>query len=63
MSASRASHHGRHRRRWVESRVADLQRIYDPWKLQQIDGMYTLSTLGQFRADLEDAARLRRLLP
>jgi hypothetical protein len=44
-----------------ESRVADLRRIRALWGNGQIDGMYTLATLDRFRADLEDAARLRGL--
>lgn len=46
-----------------KSRRADLKRIYDLWASYQIDGMYSLATLGQFRHDVEDAARLRGLLP
>lgn len=42
-----------------KSRQADLRRIYALWESDQIDGMYTLATLGDFRADLEEAARLR----
>ncbi|NCL78249.1 hypothetical protein AIIKEEIJ_06225 [Rhodococcus sp. YH1] len=45
-----------------KSRQADLRRIHQLWVDQQIDGMYTLATLDRFRHDLEDAARLRRLL-
>jgi hypothetical protein len=32
------------------------------WIDRQIDRMYTLATLDQFRDDVEDAARLRKLL-
>jgi hypothetical protein len=46
-----------------KSRQADLRRLYDLWERQQIDGMYTLATLDDFRQDLEQAARLRGLLP
>ena len=46
-----------------KSRRADLQRIHQLWETRQIDGMYTLATLDSFRADLEEAARLRGLLP
>lgn len=46
-----------------KSRQADLKRIHQLWVDQQIDGLYTLSTLDRFRADLADAARLRRLIP
>lgn len=45
-----------------KSRLADLRRIHELWVNQQIDGMYTLATLDQFRDDLEEAARLRGLL-
>ncbi|MEO6702311.1 MAG: hypothetical protein ABI140_01220 [Jatrophihabitantaceae bacterium] len=46
-----------------KSRMADLTRIYQLWESKQIDGMYTLATLSVFREDLEEAARLRGLLP
>lgn len=42
-----------------KSRQADLRRIHDLWQDRQIDGMYTLATLTQFRADLQHAAQLR----
>lgn len=45
-----------------KSRQADLRRIHALWVSQQIDGMYTLATLDQFRDDLEEAARLRQLI-
>jgi hypothetical protein len=45
-----------------KSRLADLRRIYKLWESQQIDGMYSLATLDQFRRDLEEAAKLRSLL-
>ena len=45
-----------------KSRISDLRRIYELWATQRIDGMYTLSSLDAFARDLEDAARLRRLL-
>lgn len=45
-----------------KSRQSDLRKIHDLWRDEAIDGMYTLATLGDFRADLEEAARLRRLL-
>lgn len=45
-----------------KSRLADLRRIHELWVNQQIDGMYTLATLDQFRDDLEEAARLRGLI-
>lgn len=46
-----------------KNRVKDLRRIYKLWESEQIDGMYTLATLGSFRTDLQQAARLRGLLP
>jgi len=45
-----------------KSRVADLRRIHQLWVDGEIDGMYTLATLEAFRDDLEEAARLRRLI-
>lgn len=45
-----------------KSRKADLRRIHGLWETQQIDGMYTLATLDQFRNDLEEAAKLRQLI-
>jgi hypothetical protein len=46
-----------------KNRVNDLRRIYGLWERRQIDGMYTLATLDRFRDDLQQAARLRGLLP
>lgn len=40
----------------------DLRKIHALWQSGQIDGMYTLATLDDFRTDLEHAARLRGLL-
>lgn len=45
-----------------KSRKADLQRIHHLWQIDQIDGMYTLATLADFRRDLASAA-LRLNLP
>ncbi|WIM87894.1 hypothetical protein PT015_24265 [Candidatus Mycobacterium wuenschmannii] len=45
-----------------KSRRADLRRIHALWVNNQIDGLYTVANLSQFRADLETAARLRQLL-
>ncbi|ETW24051.1 hypothetical protein MGAST_10660 [Mycobacterium gastri 'Wayne'] len=45
-----------------KSRQADLRRIHFLWTNKQIDGMYTLSNLDQFRDDLALAARLRHLI-
>lgn len=44
-----------------KSRQADLKRIHHLWETDEIDGMYTLASLDQFRIDLENAARLRGL--
>lgn len=46
-----------------KNRSADLRKIYRLWEEQRIDGMYTLATLDEFRAQLSTAARLRGLLP
>lgn len=45
-----------------KSRAADLRRIYELRAAERIDGLYTLSSLGDFRADLEEAARRLGLL-
>lgn len=45
-----------------KSRRADLRRIHDLWTTNDIDGLYTVSALDQFRSDLEHAARLRGLI-
>lgn len=45
-----------------KSRKADLRRIHDLWTTNDIDGLYTVSALDQFRSDLEHAARLRGLI-
>ena len=45
-----------------KSRRADLRRIHDLWTTNDIDGLYTVSALNQFRNDLENAARLRGLI-
>ena len=39
-----------------KQRQADLKKIHALWVNKQIDGMYTLASLDQFRSDLEDAA-------
>lgn len=44
------------------SRQSDLRRIYALWESRQIDGLYTLRSLAQFRDDLEEAARLHKLI-
>lgn len=46
---------------WL-SRQSDLRRIHALSEAQSIDGLYNLSMLGQFRADLEEAARRIGLL-
>jgi hypothetical protein len=46
-----------------KNRINDLRRIHALWEHRQIDGMYTLATLDRFREDLQEAARLRGLLP
>lgn len=45
-----------------KSRLADLRRIYTLWESQQIDGMYSLATLDQFRQELEKAARRGQII-
>ncbi|MFV8309517.1 hypothetical protein [Mycobacteroides chelonae] len=44
------------------SRLADLRRIHELWVSKRINGMYTLSSLDQFRADLHDAAHRAKLI-
>jgi hypothetical protein len=43
-------------------RQADLRRIFELWSRNLIDGLYSRARLDEFRRDLEEAARLRRLL-
>jgi hypothetical protein len=45
-----------------KQRQADLKRIHTLWESRQIDGMYTLASLDQFRADLQDAAHRLKLI-
>jgi hypothetical protein len=45
-----------------KSRKGDLHRIYNLWADDRIDGMYNLASLGDFRDDVQHAARLRGLL-
>ena len=45
-----------------KSRQSDLRRIYRLWESQEINGMYSLATLDQFRHDLEEAAQIHHLL-
>jgi hypothetical protein len=44
-------------------RESDLRKLYNLWATRQIEGMYTLASLDQFREDLKDAAIRARLLP
>ena len=46
-----------------KSRIADLRRIHDLWVNKQIDGMYSLSNLDDFRQDIQEFAYLRGLVP
>lgn len=46
---------------WL-SRRADLQRIYDLWDNDSIDGLYTLTSLDRFRDDVEAQAKIRGLI-
>ena len=39
-----------------KKRQSDLRKVYNLWQDQQIDGMYTMATLGQFREDVRDTA-------
>lgn len=45
-----------------KSRIADLRRIHTLWVNGEIDGMYTLATLDQFRDDLEGVARIHGMI-
>ena len=45
-----------------KARKADLRRIHDLWATKEIDGLYTVSALDQFRTDLQTAALLRGLI-
>lgn len=42
-----------------KGRMADLKRIWTLWETGQIDGLYTLATLGQFKDDLDGYASLK----
>jgi hypothetical protein len=46
-----------------KSRVADLRRLYALRNSDRIDGLYTLNSLGDFRIDIQEAARRVGLLP
>ncbi|SNS95211.1 DpnII family type II restriction endonuclease [Rhodococcoides kyotonense] len=41
------------------SRQADLKRLYTLWDNDEIDGLYTLSSLSRFRDDVAEQSRLR----
>lgn len=42
-----------------KGRMADLKRIWSLWDTGEIDGLYTLATLDQFKTDLDNFASLR----
>jgi hypothetical protein len=42
-----------------KGRLADLKRIWTLWDTGEIDGLYTLATLDQFKTDLDNFASLR----
>ncbi|WP_197515884.1 hypothetical protein [Arthrobacter sp. U41] len=44
-----------------KGRINDLRRIYNLWSSGQINGMYTLASLGQFQDDLAEAAAILRM--
>lgn len=44
-----------------KGRLADLRRIWSLWDTGEIDGLYTLATLDQFRDDLDRFAELRHI--
>lgn len=46
---------------WL-GRMGDFRRMWEHFEQRRIEGLYTLSDLGQFRTDLRDAARRARLL-
>ncbi|MFI7165296.1 hypothetical protein ACIBM3_22825 [Rhodococcus erythropolis] len=41
------------------SRQSDLKRLYELWDNDDIDGLYTLSSLSRFRDDIAEQAKLR----
>jgi hypothetical protein len=41
---------------WL-GRQRDLKRIYDLWANRDIDGLYSIARIEEFRSDLEGAAR------
>lgn len=44
-----------------KSRQADLHRIWSLWNTGEIDGLYTLASLGDFQRDLDELASVRRI--
>lgn len=46
---------------WL-GRMGDFRRMWEHFEKRRIEGLYTLSDLDRFRADLQDAARRARLL-
>lgn len=44
-----------------KGRLNDLHRIYNLWASGEINGMYTLASLGDFQEDLEEAADILRI--
>lgn len=42
-----------------KGRIADLKRIWTLWETGEIDGLYTLATLDQFKMDLDRFAALK----
>lgn len=44
-----------------KGRLNDLRRIYNLWSSGQINGMYTMASLGQFQDDLAEAAAILRM--
>ena len=47
---------------WLR-RASDLRRIFALWERRQLDGVFNLSMMADFKAELEEAARRRGLLP
>ncbi|SHJ51534.1 hypothetical protein SAMN02745244_02682 [Tessaracoccus bendigoensis DSM 12906] len=42
-----------------KGRLADLKRIWSLWETGDIDGLYTLATLADFKRDLDRFAELK----
>lgn len=47
---------------WIR-RESDLRRVIQLWRERKLDGVFNLSMLADFKAELEDAARRAKLLP